>query len=72
MKTMSYKIEKGIPFQKRSIYPFSDMEVGDSFEVPEADGRKVRQAASIYAVNHGIKFSCRIQKSRAIRVWRIS
>ncbi len=79
MTVKKYKVDKGIPVKKvlppRTIYPFGEMEVGDSFFVPAGDApiRKLYNAASQYGKRHGKgqkKFAVRSVPSGA-RVWRI-
>ena len=73
-----YKIEKHIPVappwnaQRRSKYPFKDMEVGDSFFVPEDAATR----AAIYLAAHkaekehaGKKFQATAVEG-GMRVWR--
>lgn len=65
-------IEKSIPIPPRkSVFPFSKLEVGDSFEVSltSTTANSVRACASAYAKRHGVSFSCRINEGK-IRVWR--
>ena len=76
-----YKIEKGIPLApktqlRRSRYPFSQMEVGDSFFVPvEADvelgllHHRVHSCASYMGKRLGRKFTTRSNET-GVRVWR--
>lgn len=67
-------IQKGIPLPKarnKHGFPFEDMEVGDSFELPASE----RMAAARLAYNKGIelnaRFSIRKISEEKIRVWRI-
>ena len=56
-----YKVEKKVPVptvkvRTKSRYPFTTMEVNDSFFVPSLDvssGKSLRQ--TVYAANHRIK-----------------
>lgn len=71
-----YKITKGIPLPTRSnnhLYPFGDMEVGDSFEV-EAGKKDTVSGASLHyaAKNKGKKFSTRKMPDGSYRCWRVS
>lgn len=45
---MTYRIEKGVPLpvSAGAAFPFSEMEVGDSFAVPVPTGRTVEQVRS--------------------------
>lgn len=70
-----YKVEKGIAIPKKdsrgrpSKYPFSIMEVGDSFEVNSA--AKVAPAASVHGKKYGKKFIVK-RHGDAYRCWRIA
>lgn len=70
-----YQIEKSVPvpaLSTRIHYPFSQLEVGDSFLVPEADKKKaasVRACASSFAKKNGWKLTCK-QSDGGLRVWR--
>lgn len=69
----NYEIEKGIPVFPRGKYPFSRMEIGDSFLVPAEDGgakvRKVRSAACEFARRKSVKFTC-LSVNGGLRIWR--
>ncbi len=67
---MSYKIDKNIPLSATDKYPFSEMEVGDSFAVSIDDEGKVRSASQNHGRKHGKKFSIR-KFENAYRCWRI-
>jgi hypothetical protein len=79
---MSYKIEKGINVEdvaKNPKYPFSQMEVGDSFIYATIYNRyasvKVSNAAHNWCKKQPEpkpKFSTRKTKDGMIRVWRIA
>jgi len=79
MKTQEFKIEKNIPYKKKehgSIYPFKDMEIGDSFLVTKCDRKKYMAVSSalnfyIKQSNPTWKFSIRKVDTLSIRVWRI-
>ena len=77
-----HEIEKGIevPFgNRRTVYPFKEMEVGDSFLVTPADyeelrtvARRIPPSANRFGKNHNMKFSIRLmKKENGIRVWRV-
>ena len=69
--TAEFKIDKGILLPKaRSKYPFQEMEVGDSFKVPETMLQRARGAAYQYARRSKTKFTCRANQGK-IRIWRI-
>jgi hypothetical protein len=72
-----FKIDKGIPVAPRrgsraSIYPFDDMDVGDSFLVPfETKAAKaVHAAAQVARRRLGRTFAVRAV-AEGTRVWRI-
>lgn len=70
-----YQIEKSVPIQEikpPNYYPFSQLEVGDSFLVPDADKKKiasVRACASTFAKKSGRKLVCK-KAEGGVRVWR--
>lgn len=77
MQNGEIKIEKGIPVpETRGVlakYPFSSMEVGDSFFVAASDTgdlSHVRSAASWNAKRHEMKF-CTRTVDGGVRVWRL-
>lgn len=76
-----FEIEKGIEMPKtlsrRGMYPFAEMEVGDSFFVAAQgeDSRIVRQrvsaAASHRGARNGGQYSCAMVEG-GTRCWRVS
>ena len=70
-----FKIEKNVPLPRsRSKYPWTEMEVGDSFFVPGRDGDAVIGCFGKQAKDWGWKFSARTRHEQGIfgvRVWRI-
>ncbi|HEX4439878.1 MAG TPA: hypothetical protein VH854_07385 [Thermoanaerobaculia bacterium] len=79
-----FKIDKGMPVpdatwaRREPVYPFSEMKVGDSFELREddyAELRLVRQrlmnAAARYGRRHKMKFTTRRTAVNAVRIWRV-
>lgn len=74
---MTYCIEKNIPRPTKGYgkYPFSQMEIGDSFIVPIFKTAKGYAQLCRAAYNHGYfnrkKFSVRTIKGEGHRVWRI-
>ena len=75
-----YAIEKNVPVaastQGGIVYPFRDMEPGDSFLVPteRAGGNHMntpRRAATQYAKRHGIKLVTR-KVDGGLRIWRVA
>jgi len=76
-----FKIEKGVSLKKRGIYkeiyPFKEMEIGDSFLIECKDVEKEKMRSYVYthfthyrAVDNNFKISTRKEKN-GIRVWRI-
>lgn len=72
-----YKIEKNVPIPERKTapnkkYPFTDMEVGDSFVVFEKDEfDRVRRAANQQRRRTGIRFLSYTDDFGNLRVWRV-
>lgn len=68
-----YEIEKKIPVpgSPLSIYPFKQMEVGDSFLVPGNNRTAVSVAMTRTALGTTKKFTSR-KTAEGIRVWRVS
>ncbi len=64
------KVDKGIPLppHQNRQYPFSTMEVGDSFFSPK---KHVRFQTSINGDRLKRKFASRAEKS-GVRIWRIA
>jgi hypothetical protein len=89
---MTFKIEKDVPIPaipqagRPRLYPFAEMEIGDSFSVPlsgvrvkansgytDKAARNLVSAASIYSKKCGIKFSTRtLHGEGVVRCWRVS
>ena len=73
---MTFVIEKNVPLPEKNIrwkYPFDQMEVGDSFAVPEGINRtRVSVAAMRYGREHKMKFTVRQMPDRSLRCWRIA
>ncbi len=68
----TYKIEKGIPVPEMgeaSKYPFSQMEIGDSFLIPNKKTSQTGYMTNKYALKYGRKFVSR-QVGNDVRVWR--
>lgn len=70
------KIEKGVPFAPNtriaSLYPLADMDVTDSFFVPEKTPAQMNSAIQGYRYRHAKqkKFAC-VRENGGVRVWRI-
>lgn len=73
---MTYQIEKNIqmPASVRAgrtyKYPFTQMEVGDSFFVPEKTAARFQSTASSASKRHSMKFRCR-NVDGGVRCWRV-
>jgi hypothetical protein len=71
-----FKVEHGVPMppEKRgraSSYPWLEMEVGDSFFVPDGKLQTLRGRAAYAGARHHRKFACRPVEG-GIRVWRMA
>lgn len=67
-----FEIEKGVAIPRgRGMYPFRNMEVGDSFFVPGATAKNLSTCACQFSARHGHgwKFSVRTVDG-GVRVWR--
>jgi len=68
-----FVIEKGVPVAPpgNSIYPFGELDVGDSFLLPTGAGNAsaFRRSASLWAARHGAKVTIR-KVDGGVRVWR--
>lgn len=67
------KIDKKVALPKasqRGVYPFTDMDVGDSFTVPLKNAKSARTAAYAYARRYGVKFTTRTSDGKTLRIWR--
>lgn len=76
LATPIFRIEKGVPIPARglradSAFPFMDMEIGDSIEVPADFAKKARAAAHGFAKREGIRLTCRAQPDGSVRIWRV-
>ena len=64
-----YKVDKNIPMPPPlylSVYPWRDMEVGDSFKFEDEEKQKISDSAYSYGRRNNKKFAI-----RGNRVWRI-
>lgn len=71
-----FKIEKGIPVPAKgtgraSMYPWDDMEIGDSFFVKGKKSSALSATTKRIAKTRGFKFTVR-QLEGGVRVWRIA
>ena len=53
------------------IFPFLDLEIGDSFVVPSELAKKARQSAGSFAKREGVRLTCRAQPDGSVRIWRL-
>ncbi len=75
----SITIEKNIPIpDNRKLYPFSEMEIGDSFFIPMKIGennyrqkQKVHLAVWRFHQRHSDKKFTTASEDNGIRIWRI-
>ncbi len=71
-------IDKNVPAPagKNLKYPWAEMEVGDSFAIPNAvtqeQAAKVRGACAAFAHRTGTKFSIRKDEAGVLRCWRLA
>lgn len=76
---MTIQIDKGIPvppanMRRKFKYPWRDMDVGDSFFVPEELAASASRSGRFYGLRHGKKFSRGAVTEggvKGVRVWRI-
>lgn len=77
----AFVIEKGIPIpgarETKRIYPYQEMEVGDSFAVediePQTYGRVASSISAQLKSKNGRKYAMRrIRAEQVIRVWRVA
>ena len=68
-----YEIEKNIeiPSNKHQKYPWDDLEVGDSFLMPDGNLNQARSASNSWAMRHNVEFAVRTVDG-GVRVWRIA
>lgn len=73
---MKVRIERNIPIppatpkKKKTVYPWDDIDIGESF-VHKGESKDVRTQASICARRYGKRFVVRKIK-KGCRVWRVS
>lgn len=71
---MSYTIEKGVPVigaARNRVYPFAQMEVGDSFAAPLAKRATISTSAWAFGRIRGLKFITSKVSDTECRCWRI-
>lgn len=72
----TFRIEKGVPVPARGargehLFPFLDLEIGDSFVAPAELAKKARSAACSFARREGVRLTCRSQPDGSVRIWRV-
>lgn len=70
---MAYTIDKNVPMPGVSslgIYPWDEMDIGDSFLIKDKKAGSIRTLAWFAGKQHGRKFSTRTVDD-GVRVWRI-
>ena len=65
-----FVIRKDIPIPSTTSWPFKDMEVGDSVDIPHEDVKRARGACTSYAQATGKRFTTRTVEGQKLRVWR--
>lgn len=69
-----FKVDKNIPPPTRKAkYPFAEMQVGDSFFVPDMTTRSLQNAASYYRKTLNYKFESKAREENGVkgaRIWR--
>lgn len=69
-------IDKNIPVPegrkkgRRVAYPFEQMEVGDSFVIPDGEREKCRMAAYAWGKRRNLRFVVRLDDDGDVRCWR--
>lgn len=72
---MTYTVRTNVPLPKTvhrgraSVYPLSDLEVGDSFVVTDKSVRTVRSAVAAFQKKYKAKFAVRTLDT-GVGVWR--
>ena len=77
-----YKLEKNVPLPNdleymgaKRKYPWLEMEVGDSFAIPEGRHESVRTASAAWVLRHperDMRFSVRKLEDGTYRCWRVA
>lgn len=77
----AYRIEKGVPMpairrSNEAEFPFRELQIGESFEVPAAKAGKTGVRLSTAAQNcrryTGRRFAIRKINGRTFRAWRVA
>lgn len=75
---MTFELEDDVPVPssgryKTKSYPFSTMEIGQSFLLNQSDAQHARMAAAQYKLRHpGWKYASRQVEQGVVRLWRIA
>lgn len=71
-------IESGVPIPQRygagrsRKFPLDQLEIGESFAVPEDEANALRSACTHFKnSNPGVEFVTRKQEDGGVRVWRV-
>lgn len=67
---MTIEIDKHVPIPPSGKYPFDELEIGDSFLVPNANSHNIAAASYAGARRTGYKFRTKTVDG-GVRVWRI-
>lgn len=74
-----FKVESGIPLPEGNgggrlpKYPWTEMNVGDSFPVPESQRKTVKSAATAYCNSRKhLRFTVRKDANGDYRCWRVA
>jgi hypothetical protein len=72
----SIKVEKGVPFTRyqhiaRGVYPFAEMDVGDSFFAPGVSATQMGSRCAYQKLKYQKRFSIRAVDG-GVRVWRLA
>ena len=71
---MTLAVDKGTPLpeeKKRNVYPYKQMDVGDSFFAPDAQITVMCNLQYRMSKRTGMKFTAR-KEGNGVRVWRIA
>lgn len=70
-----YEIEKNVPVPRGTqggvVYPFREMQPGDSFFVPKEKAESAKRSAYLWGGRHTAKMTTR-SADGGVRIWRVS
>jgi len=70
-----FKIEKNVAqppkLSSKTVYPFRELDIGDSFEFTDSERYKISTAAYHFGKANQMKFSVRKTSATTARCWRI-